>query len=50
LLETEYQEAVLTAELVWVRRTIEDLLRGKLTWTEADFSSAAEAYVPDIDE
>ncbi len=44
LLETEYQRAVLGAELSWVARIIDELRTGALTWSDADFASAAEAY------
>ena len=47
LLETEYQRAVLAAELVWVDAAVEDLRDGTLTWSEKDFASGADAYLPD---
>jgi DNA-binding PadR family transcriptional regulator len=45
LLETEYQRAVMAAELAWVENIIADLRTGALGWSEADFASAAaESY------
>ena len=44
LLETEYQRAVLAAELDWVDAVAGDLRGGALTWTRADFAGAEEAY------
>jgi DNA-binding PadR family transcriptional regulator len=34
LLESEYQQTVLAAELYWTRSVISDLRNGQLTWTE----------------
>jgi DNA-binding PadR family transcriptional regulator len=34
LLDTDYQRAILTAELKWLRRVIKDLDSGDLSWTE----------------
>lgn len=47
LIETEYQRAVSAAELAWVREVLEDLRTGTLSWTKADFASAADAYDQD---
>lgn len=47
LLETDYQRAVVTAELAWVEGVVDELRRGTLTWSEADFDSAAGDYVRD---
>lgn len=44
LLETEYQRAVLAAELTWVDAVAGDLRGGALTWTREDFAGAEEAY------
>jgi DNA-binding PadR family transcriptional regulator len=43
LLETEYQRAVIAAELAWVERIVNDLDTGTLTWSAQDFESAAGA-------
>ncbi len=47
LIETEYQRAVAAAELAWVHGVLDDLRTGTLSWTEADFASAADAYRQD---
>jgi DNA-binding PadR family transcriptional regulator len=47
LLENEYLRAMAAAELAWVDTTLGALRTGALTWSEADFASAAEAYRPD---
>jgi hypothetical protein len=44
LLETEYQRAVMAAELGWVDRILADLHTGALTWSDDDFAEAAEFY------
>lgn len=44
LLEVEYQQAVTAAALAWIDGVVEDLATGALTWTEEDFSTAADAY------
>jgi DNA-binding PadR family transcriptional regulator len=45
VLETEYQRAVTVAELAWVNGAVDDLRTGRLTWSEDDFSTAAQAYL-----
>jgi DNA-binding PadR family transcriptional regulator len=45
LLETEYQRAVLAAELDWVNGILDDLRTGRLEWSKADFAGAAQSYV-----
>jgi DNA-binding PadR family transcriptional regulator len=45
LLETEYQRAVIAAELAWVRGALDDLRTGRLSWSQDDFASAAQSYV-----
>jgi DNA-binding PadR family transcriptional regulator len=45
ILETEYQRALLAAELAWVDHIIDDLRTGALTWSEEDFAGAAESYL-----
>lgn len=47
LIESEYQRAMISAELAWVEGILEDLRTGALTWTATDFAGAAEAYQPD---
>ncbi len=47
MLETEYQRAVMAAELAWVSAVVDELRSGALTWTEADCASAAEAHRAD---
>ena len=47
LIETEFQRAVAAAELEWVHEVLDDLQTGTLSWTEADFASAADAYRQD---
>lgn len=44
LVETEYQRAVLTAEVNWLDSVLNDLRSGKLTWSAADFATAAPYY------
>jgi DNA-binding PadR family transcriptional regulator len=46
LLESEYQRAMIGAELAWADGILEKLQTGELTWTAADFAGAAEAYGP----
>jgi DNA-binding PadR family transcriptional regulator len=43
LLETEYQRAVIAAELAWVDGIVRDLEAGTLTWSPEDFDSATAA-------
>jgi DNA-binding PadR family transcriptional regulator len=47
VLETEYQRAVLAAELRWVNGVVADLRAGVLGWSEEDFRTAEEAYLLD---
>jgi DNA-binding PadR family transcriptional regulator len=47
VLETEYQRAVLAAELRWVNGVVADLRTGVLGWSEEDFRTAEEAYLLD---
>lgn len=48
LLETEYQLAITEAELRWVQQIADELADGSLTWSDADFAGAQEAYLPDM--
>ena len=43
MLETEYQRAVLEAEVAWVRSVIADLRSGALTWSRQELVAFAEA-------
>ncbi len=45
LLEEEYRQAVLQAELSWVRGVISDLREGRLTWTEQWLQEIAAAFI-----
>jgi DNA-binding PadR family transcriptional regulator len=47
ILETEYQRAVLAAELKWVKGVVDDLRTGALEWSEEDFGAAEQAYLLD---
>jgi hypothetical protein len=42
LLDDEYQLAVATAELTWIRKVVDDLRSGLLTWGD-DLAHAAES-------
>jgi DNA-binding PadR family transcriptional regulator len=44
LLEEEYRQALLQAELSWVRGVIDDLRHGRLTWSEAWLKEIAAAF------
>jgi DNA-binding PadR family transcriptional regulator len=44
LIESEYQRAMLGAELAWTDAVLADLRTGALTWSADDFAEAAEAY------
>jgi DNA-binding PadR family transcriptional regulator len=50
LLEEEYRQAVLEAELVWLRGVIADLAKGRLTWSEEWLQEIATAFLPPDDE
>jgi DNA-binding PadR family transcriptional regulator len=49
LLEEEYRQAVLQAELAWLRGVIEDLREGRLTWSEQWLREIAAAFMPPND-
>jgi DNA-binding PadR family transcriptional regulator len=49
LLEEEYRQAMLTAELGWVRGVIEDLIAGRLTWSEEWLREIAAAFIDEND-
>lgn len=46
LLEDEYQEAIATAELAWLDRTIDELKSGVLTWSLEWIRAVAERVEP----
>jgi len=50
LLEEEYRQAVLAAELSWLRAVIDDLEQGRLTWSEEWLREIAAALLPPDDE
>jgi DNA-binding PadR family transcriptional regulator len=49
LLEEEYRQAVLQAELSWVQGVISDLRDGRLTWTERWLHEIAATFTPTND-
>ncbi len=49
LIETEYQHAVVHAEVRWLSSVIDDLQSGKLTWDHEIAAHAAETYVQAAD-
>jgi DNA-binding PadR family transcriptional regulator len=50
LLEEEYRQAVLKAELSWVGGVVADLRAGRLTWTEPWRRQVAAAFTPPDDQ
>lgn len=44
LLDTEYERAIIAAELTWVSGILDDLRSGVLGWSDSDLASAADAY------
>jgi DNA-binding PadR family transcriptional regulator len=50
LLEEEYRQAVLQAELAWLRGVIADLKKGRLSWSEEWLREIAIAFQPLDDE
>ena len=46
LLEEEYRQTMLKAELRWVRGVIDDLRNGELTWSERSLREVAAAFLP----
>jgi DNA-binding PadR family transcriptional regulator len=50
LLEEEYRQAVLEAELTWVRGVIADLRDGRLTWSEQWLREIAAAFLSPNDQ
>ena len=50
LLEEEYRQAVLDAELAWLRGVITDLKNGRLTWSEEWLREIAGALQPPDDD
>jgi DNA-binding PadR family transcriptional regulator len=49
LLEEEYRRAVLAAELAWLRGVIEDIEKGRLTWSEEWLAEIMAAFHPPED-
>ena len=43
LIETEYQRAVVAAELAWVERVMADLRSGELAWSHEELARIAQA-------
>jgi DNA-binding PadR family transcriptional regulator len=50
LLEEEYRQALLGAELAWVRSVVEDLLAGRLIWSDEWLREISAAFIPPDDE
>jgi DNA-binding PadR family transcriptional regulator len=50
LLEEEYRQAVLNAELSWLRGVIADLKKGRLTWSDEWLQEIAAAFHPPEEE
>jgi DNA-binding PadR family transcriptional regulator len=50
LLEEEYRQAVLQAELSWLHGVIADLKNGRLTWSEEWLREIAAAFQPPDDD
>jgi DNA-binding PadR family transcriptional regulator len=50
LLEEEYRQAVLEAEVAWLRGVIADLKKGRLTWSEEWLQEIATAFQPPDDD
>lgn len=47
MLEVEYGHAVATAQLTWVRSTIDDLRSGRLTWSHEELAELAAREWPE---
>jgi DNA-binding PadR family transcriptional regulator len=50
LLEEEYRQAVLQAELTWLHGVIADMKKGRLTWSEEWLHEIATAFQPPDDD
>jgi DNA-binding PadR family transcriptional regulator len=50
LLEEEYRQAVLAAEVSWLRGVIGDLREGRLTWSAEWLRDVAAAFIPPTNE
>jgi DNA-binding PadR family transcriptional regulator len=50
LLEEEYRQALLEAEIDWLRGVIDDLRDGRLTWSEQWLRKMAETLMPQNEE
>lgn len=49
LLEEEYRQAVLEAELAWLSGVIDDLRAGRLSWSEEWLREVTAAFIPQTD-
>jgi hypothetical protein len=47
LLETEYQRAASSAELLWGSAVVDDLRNETLTWSAKAFADLAVSYLPE---
>ena len=47
LIETEYERAVVTAELGWVEGVVADLRSGDLHWSHEELARIAQANTPE---
>ena len=50
LLEEEYRQTILRAELDWIRGVVNDLHEGRLDWSEEWLRDLAEKFLPDQTE
>lgn len=50
VLEEEYRQAMVQAELAWLRGAIEDLRAGRLTWSEEWLRELATAFLPNTED
>ena len=50
LLEEEYRQTILRAELDWIRGVVKDLHEGRLDWSEEWLRDLAEKFLPDQTE
>jgi DNA-binding PadR family transcriptional regulator len=46
VLEEEYRAAMLETELAWLRGVIDDLVSGRITWSEESLRRAFEMFLP----
>ncbi len=50
VLEEEYRETMLEAELSWVRGVVDDLREGRLNWSEEWLRELAAAFIPQTED